>query len=163
MIRTVSVVVSCLVVMALSPCAQAQQLKSLEELVAEMREREKAASSVYLEMTSKGSYPGNLVFETEGTLRVLQGTHFQMDLVARFDEEIAARSEMVKTPEGVWMREEDPASGEVFLKMDAELVARLSGGEVVTLANSVGGLEGTDDYLKLFEVNLSRLLAALPD
>jgi len=44
----------------------------------------------------------------------------------------------------------------------AELVARLSGAEVVTLANSVGGLDGTDDYLALFDVDLERLLAALP-
>lgn len=45
----------------------------------------------------------------------------------------------------------------------ADLVARLSGAEIVTLANSVEGIEGADDYLKLFDVNLSRLLAAVRD
>jgi len=43
----------------------------------------------------------------------------------------------------------------------AELVSRLSGAEIVTLANSVDGVEGADDYLKLFDVNLSRLIAAV--
>ncbi len=43
----------------------------------------------------------------------------------------------------------------------ANLVAKLSGAQVVTLANSVGGLEGADDYLSLFDLNLRRLLAAL--
>jgi ABC-type Zn uptake system ZnuABC Zn-binding protein ZnuA len=43
----------------------------------------------------------------------------------------------------------------------AELVARLSGADIVTLANSVGGVEGADDYLELFDVNLSRLIAAI--
>ncbi len=43
----------------------------------------------------------------------------------------------------------------------AELVARLAGAKVVTLANSVGGLPGTDDYFALFDVNLVRLAEAL--
>lgn len=43
----------------------------------------------------------------------------------------------------------------------ARLVAQQSGAEVVTLAPSVGGLAGADDYLALFDVNLARLLAAL--
>lgn len=43
----------------------------------------------------------------------------------------------------------------------ARLVAQQSGAAVVTLAPSVGGLEGADDYLALFDVNLARLLAAL--
>lgn len=42
----------------------------------------------------------------------------------------------------------------------ADLVARLSGAEVVTLANSVGGLPEASDYVALFDVNLERLLAA---
>lgn len=42
----------------------------------------------------------------------------------------------------------------------AELVARLSGARVVTLANSVDGLPEATDYVALFEANLERLLAA---
>ena len=41
-------------------------------------------------------------------------------------------------------------------------VAQPSGAAVVTLANSVEGMpEGADDYFALFDVNLTRLLAAL--
>lgn len=43
----------------------------------------------------------------------------------------------------------------------AELVARLSGAKVVTLANSVGGLPEATDYIGLFDANLERLLAAV--
>lgn len=141
MIRTVRVIPFLSAITALSPVAVAQQLKSMEELVAEMREQEKAAHSVYLEMISKGSYPGNLEFETKGTLRVLQGTHFHMELEARFGGEIAARSEMVKTPEGIWMREDDPSFGEVFLKMDRDLAQKLDEASRI-LGQAGGGLPG---------------------
>jgi len=42
----------------------------------------------------------------------------------------------------------------------ARLVAQQSGATVVTLAPSVGAVEGAGDYLALFDLNLSRLLAA---
>ncbi len=42
----------------------------------------------------------------------------------------------------------------------ARLVAQQSGATVVTLAPSVGAVEGSGDYLALFDLNLSRLLAA---
>ena len=43
-----------------------------------------------------------------------------------------------------------------------ELVARESGAKLVTLATSVGGVEGADDYFELFDTNLRLLLAAVP-
>ena len=43
----------------------------------------------------------------------------------------------------------------------ARLVAQQSGAAIATLAPSVGGVEGADDYLALFDVDLARLLAAL--
>lgn len=117
--------------------AQQGQLKTLQELVTEMQAVEKAASSVYLEMTSKGTYPGGVVFETEGTLRVLHGTHFQMHLKASFDGRQTAESETVKTPDGVWIREDDPAFGKVFLKMDKELADKLD--EATRILGQEGG------------------------
>ena len=45
-------------------------------------------------------------------------------------------------------------------KKTANLLAKLSGAEVVTLANSVEGLPEATDFLALFETNLSRLVAA---
>lgn len=43
----------------------------------------------------------------------------------------------------------------------ARLVAEQTGATIVTLAPSVGGVAGTDDYIALFDTNLRRLLAAL--
>lgn len=43
----------------------------------------------------------------------------------------------------------------------ARLVAKLSGAEIVTLANSVEGFPAVQTYFDLFETNLSRLLAAV--
>lgn len=40
-------------------------------------------------------------------------------------------------------------------------IARQTGAAVVVLATSVGGIEGADDYLSLFDANLRRLEAAL--
>lgn len=141
MIRTVSVIPFLCAFTGLSLCGSAQQLPSLEELVASMREKEKAAHSVYMEMTSQASYPGNMSFSTRSTLRVLQGTHFHMQLEASFGGEIAARSEMVKTPAGILMLENDPAYGEVFLKIDRELSEKLDEASRI-LGQGEGGLPG---------------------
>ena len=43
----------------------------------------------------------------------------------------------------------------------ADLISRQSGAQVVTLGQSVGGVEGADDYISLFETNLQLLLQAL--
>lgn len=48
-----------------------------------------------------------------------------------------------------------------YNRKTAELVARLSGARVVTLANSVQGFPEVKTYFDLFESNLSRLLAAV--
>jgi zinc/manganese transport system substrate-binding protein len=42
-----------------------------------------------------------------------------------------------------------------------ESIARETGATLVFLADSVGGVDGADDYLSLFDVNLQRLLDAL--
>lgn len=43
----------------------------------------------------------------------------------------------------------------------ARLVAQQAGATIVTLAPSVGGVEGAGDYFSLFDVDLARLLAGL--
>jgi ABC-type Zn uptake system ZnuABC Zn-binding protein ZnuA len=45
----------------------------------------------------------------------------------------------------------------------ANLLAKLSGAKVVTLANSVEGLPEAKDYFALFDINLERLLAAVQE
>ena len=48
-----------------------------------------------------------------------------------------------------------------FDRKASESVARQSGATLVVLASSVGGVEGADDYLSLFDANLRRLREAL--
>ena len=141
MIRTVIPVLFVLALPAPNLPAQPGQLKTLQELVAEMKAREKAATSVYLEMTSTGSYPGDVQFETRGTLRVLHGTHFQFHLQTSFGDGSSGESDMVRTPEGLWIRDTDPGFGEVFLKMDRELAARLEEASRI-LGQAGGGFPG---------------------
>jgi len=45
----------------------------------------------------------------------------------------------------------------------ASLIARQSGATVVTLGQSVGGVDGADDYFSLFDTNLGLLLQAAPE
>ena len=120
-----------------SPAAQGQ-LPTLQELVTQMQKVEQAATSVYLEITSEGSYPGDVNFDTQMTLRVLHGTHFHMHLLASFGEGESAESETVKTPERVWILEDDPAFGKVFMKMDKELVDRLDEASRILGQDSAG-------------------------
>jgi ABC-type Zn uptake system ZnuABC Zn-binding protein ZnuA len=44
-----------------------------------------------------------------------------------------------------------------------ESIARETGAKLILLADSVGGVEGADDYVSMFETNLARLLEALGD
>ena len=45
----------------------------------------------------------------------------------------------------------------------ASLIARQSGATIVTLGQSVGGVDGADDYFSLFDTNLGLLLQAVPE
>lgn len=47
-----------------------------------------------------------------------------------------------------------------YNKKTANLISRQTGAELVTLAQSVGGVEGADDYISLFETNLELLRSA---
>jgi ABC-type Zn uptake system ZnuABC Zn-binding protein ZnuA len=53
------------------------------------------------------------------------------------------------------------ATSPYFDKKVPESIARQTGAQVVTLASSVGGVEGADDYFSLFDENLRRLTEAL--
>jgi hypothetical protein len=121
------------------------QISDVKALVAEIEKREREVSSAVLEMQTKGRFPGGVAFTTSGTLRVLGKTHFHTEMTSRFgppDEEMEAQFATVKTPDGVWMRERDPAQGEIYVRMTPELVARLESASAFLGGVEVPGVGG---------------------
>ena len=106
------------------PSTQGHALE-LQELIAKMKAAEKDVDSAVLEMVTRGTYPGGVGFEIRGSVRVLGGTHFHIRNRATFEDDLTSEQEEVRTPEGAWMREKDPAFGEVYLSMKPELLAEL--------------------------------------
>lgn len=102
---------------AADPTAQAP---SLQDLVTKMKAGEKGVTSAYMEMVTTAPFPGGVTFLIEGTVRVLDETHFHIANRITIDG-ITSESERVRTPEGIWMREKGPAFGEVYLTMDSAL------------------------------------------
>lgn len=98
---------------------------SLESVLTELKSREKAAKSVLMEMTSTGWFPGGRQVKTTGSLRVLGKTHVHVKMSADFGDGMRGDNETVKTPEGVWTRETDPAQGTVCTTMSTELMKKL--------------------------------------
>ena len=122
-----------IVVCALSPALWAQaesqptpgEAMEVQDLIAKMKATEKDVDSALLEMVTRGTYPGGVTFEIRGSVRVLDRTHFQIRNRATFEDDLTAEHEEVRTPEGAWTREKDPAFGEVYLFMKPELVEEL--------------------------------------
>jgi hypothetical protein len=101
------------------------EVASVAELVRLIQQREKTVESVAIAMRTKGTFPGEAGFETTGTLRVLDATHFHSSMRVGFGDGMSSEFETLRTPDGVVMRESDPAQGEVFVRMDQALVADL--------------------------------------
>lgn len=116
------------------PPEQSPPPSAIDRLVETLRAAESAAKTVLLEMRTEGRYPGGATFETRGSLRVLRGTQPAVHSVVEFTfaDGLSGRIESVKRPDGVWMLERNPTFGEVYLHLDAELVADLEwAGEVL--------------------------------
>ncbi|MEM7201992.1 MAG: hypothetical protein AAF628_17120 [Planctomycetota bacterium] len=139
-------------IFALAPLALAQsgrlvaesaESTSLEELTGKMRAEARDASTASFRVVTSGVYPGGARFQIEAETRVLGATHFHRRLVFSSDDGLSAEQETVKTPKGVWMRERDPSSGEVFLRMSRDLAAKLEQaaarlGEAADVPGTVG-------------------------
>jgi sirohydrochlorin ferrochelatase len=128
-----------------APPQQPAQDPAIEQLVAHLRAQEQAAKSVRMELTTEGTLPGNLEFTTKGTLRVLRAAqggvtavHSRIDFT--FSDGLQGDMESVKTPDGVLMLEHNPTFGEVFVRMDAGLVADLEWAGQVLQRSNVPGL-----------------------
>lgn len=116
----------------------------VKELVGRMQKAEAAATSVHMELETTGSFPGGMTFETRGSLRVLRGEHPRLHarMEFTFEDGLAGRLETLKTPDGVWILEDNPTFGEVFLVMDRALVADLEwAARVLGRADDVPGVD----------------------
>jgi hypothetical protein len=115
---------------AATPAPDAQD-PVIKGLVDRMREAEQKAMRVSLELSTEGRMPGDLEFRTRGTLRVLRAEQpaevaaVHSVLEYSFAEGLSGRMEAVKTRDGVVMLEQNPTFGELFLQIDAALVADL--------------------------------------
>ncbi len=99
-----------------SLAGQDSQLPTVRELLERVRAREKTVKSVEIEFSVRDRFPNNVRFESRGTLRVLNGTHFHTAVKVAFDDEVKSEMQTVVTPGGVWTRRKDPIE-EIYLFM----------------------------------------------
>ncbi len=108
------------------PCPAAQDAAppqpGVAELIARIQAKEKAITAVSVKMRTRSAHPDGAVFETSGTLRVLGATHFHTTSRMRMGDAMEGEHEVVRTPDGLWMRELDPIQGEVFTTMSPDLI-----------------------------------------
>ncbi len=109
-----------------------------------IRAAEAAAGSVRLDLRTEGAFPGGEAFQTEGTLRVLRGEHPRLlaTMSYRFGADFAGRMATLKTPDGVWILEDSPTFGAVYLEMDRALMRDLEwAAEVLGRKDEVPGVD----------------------
>lgn len=112
---------------AKAPDAKAQD-DVMKGVVDSLRAREAAVRRVRLRLTTEGNMPGGLSFTTSGTLRVLRTEQGEVQAVQssvdyQFVDGLTGHLETVKTPEGLWIYEQNPTQGETYHRMDRALVA----------------------------------------
>jgi len=110
------------------PAADESQGSAIKGIVDRLKALEASSSSVTLRMSTEGVYPGGMSFRTQGSIRVLEGTHFHVRNEFQFGEGLTGASETVRTPEGVWILDRDPAFGEVYLVIPGDRNSELAGG-----------------------------------
>lgn len=93
------------------------QSAAIKEIAERLARLEASARSVSLDMATRGVYPGGSSFRTEGSIRVLDGTHFHVRTIFHLGDDLTGRSEVVRTPDGVRMLDVDPTFGEVLLEI----------------------------------------------
>lgn len=100
-------------------------MPTVADLVEQLKQREQGAKTVSLSMRSRTKVPDGPEFEASGTLRVLDRTHFAVNMRMKVGEGMEGEHEVVRTPMGTWTRESNPMNGEVFTHMDQETMRQL--------------------------------------
>ncbi|MFO1052702.1 MAG: hypothetical protein U1F36_10855 [Planctomycetota bacterium] len=116
-----------------------QKIKSADDLIAALRAAEGQVDQVTMRIETTGTTPDGRKFRTEGSMRVLGKTHFQVRTHWSFGDELEGVTETVRTPEGVWMHEDDPAQGPVYTHMGKDLMERVDAASRVVGDGPLGG------------------------
>jgi hypothetical protein len=127
------------------PPADAPQADPIEAIVADIRSAERAAKTVAVELVTSGNLPGDLSFATSGTLYVLRGTQPKLRTTVEFSwaNGVVGRMETLRTADGITIYQDDPAFGEVLVRVPPALVADLEwAGEVLKRADLPGMKDG---------------------
>ncbi len=111
---------------AAKPPAKAE-VDPIDELVGVMRAAEGKLKSVAIELSTSGVLLGDATVTTKGVLHVLRGTQaaIHTKFEYSFGDGIRGRAESSQTATGIVWFEDSPASGEVFVQIDAKLVEDL--------------------------------------
>lgn len=111
------------------PPLKPRDVDSIATLIRYVGQKEAAVESLTMRLSSRYTPVPQEVAAIETELRVLSGTHQHARSVTRIGRpdqkpDIEVVTESVQTPEGLFLREVDPAQGELFLRMDQDLLER---------------------------------------
>ncbi len=125
-----------------SPPQQTAQAGPIEEIVVAMRAAEQRARSVVVELSTTGHLPGGLELSTRGVLHVLRGAQPAVHTVVEFSfaDGLGGRVESAQTAAGIVLYEENPAFGELYLRLDPQVTADLAWAGVVLQRSDLPGM-----------------------
>lgn len=106
------------------------QTARIEGVVDSLRLLETRVRTLTMELETSGKLAGGLTFSTRGTLRVLrpeQGAPARVHswLEFRFADGLAGSTESLRTPDELLVLQQDPTFGEVYVRIDAMVLADL--------------------------------------
>jgi hypothetical protein len=107
-----------------------------------MREAEGRARSVVVELSTMGHLPGGLELSTRGVLHVLRGAQPAVHTAVEFSfaDGLGGRVESAQTAAGIVLYEENPAFGELYLRLEPKVVADLEWAGVVLQRADLPGM-----------------------
>jgi len=124
------------------PPGEPAQAGPIDEIVAAMRAAEGRARSVVVELSTSGHLPGGLELSTRGVLHVLRGAQPAVHTAVEFSfaDGLGGRVESAQTAAGIVIYEENPAFGELYLRLEPPVVADLEWAGAVLQRSDLPGM-----------------------
>jgi len=109
------------------PPAGTAQADPIEAFVTAIRQAEQRLKSVRVELETRGVFPSGLEFATSGTLYVLRGEQqkIRATVSLSFANDLKSLMDSVRTEGGIMIYKDDPAFGEVFVRVPPEVATDL--------------------------------------